>query len=49
MLYAMFKDHKTSGSGGEDFEGFFTIYECGDLLCDPDAANTHPRGYTKWL
>ena len=31
MLYAMFQDHKTSGSGVENFKGF-TIYGHGGHL-----------------
>ena len=26
MLHAKFQDHRTSGSGEEDFVGFFNIY-----------------------
>ena len=28
MLHAKFKDHRTSGSGGDDFEGFYHIRMC---------------------
>ena len=32
MLHAKFQDHQTSGSGEEDFNGFFTIYGHGSHL-----------------
>ena len=32
MLHAKFQGHRTSGSGGEDFLRFFTIYGHGGHL-----------------
>ena len=32
MLHAKFQDHRTSGSGEEDFQRFFTIYGRGGHL-----------------
>ena len=32
MLHAKFQDHRTSGSGEEDFQSFFTIYGHGGHL-----------------
>ena len=32
MLQAKFQDHRTSGSGEEDFQRVFTIYVCGGHL-----------------
>ena len=32
MLHAKFQDHRTSGSGEEDFQMFFTIYGHGGHL-----------------
>ena len=32
MLQAKFQDHRTSGSGEEDFLRVFTIYGCGGHL-----------------
>ena len=32
MLHAKFRDHRTSGSGEEDFLHFFTIHGSGDHL-----------------
>ena len=32
MLHAKFQDHRTSGSGKEDFQRFFTIYGHGGHL-----------------
>ena len=32
MLQAKFQDHRTSGSGEEDFQRFFTIYGRGGHL-----------------
>ena len=32
MLQAKFQDHRTSGSGGEDFQRVFTIYGRGRHL-----------------
>ena len=29
MLHAKFQDHRTSGSGEEDFQSFFSVYGCG--------------------
>ena len=28
MLHAKFQDHRTSGSGEEDFKGFYHIWSC---------------------
>ena len=35
MLHAKFRDHRTSGSGGEDFFQVFTIYGLGGHLGRP--------------
>ena len=29
MLHAKFQDHRISGSGEEDFKGFYHIWACG--------------------
>ena len=36
MLHAKFQDHRTSGSGEEDFKGFTIYGPGGHLVCDLD-------------
>ena len=31
MLHAKFQDHRTCGSGEDDFKGFTTYWQCGHL------------------
>ena len=40
MLKAKFQDHRTSGSGEEDFQRFYHIWAWRpSWSCDPDAVN----------
>ena len=40
MLHAKILDHRTFGSGGEDFEGLYHIWEWRPFrLCDQDKFN----------